>query len=120
MKLKEQTIKLKKHLQELKDNYERNDPPENKKDINFFTMVKTNTAPVYTLLEQWESDALEIVKQRKVNVHPHQITSTRENMELLLMHSYYIDAKRKRYMELNHSVLFIFDQLLRELELTDG
>lgn len=115
MNVKEKTIELKKHLQSLKDNYERNNPPENKKDLAFFNYVKNETDPVFKLVQSWESDALEIVKQRKVNVHPHQIVSTRENMELLLMHSYYIDAKRKRYMELNHSVLFIFDQLLREI-----
>ncbi|WP_404452813.1 YppE family protein [Virgibacillus necropolis] len=115
MDIKEQTIELKKQLQMLKDNYEENDPPENKKDMTFFTYVKNKTEPIYTMLETWETDALEIVKQRKVDVHPHQITSTRENMELLLMHSFYIDAKRKRYMELNHSVLYIFDQLLRDL-----
>ncbi|ASN05541.1 DUF1798 family protein [Virgibacillus necropolis] len=115
MHMKEQTIELKKHLQLLKDNYEANDPPEDKKDMTFFMHVKSKTEPLYAMLETWETDALEIVKQRKVNVHPHQITSTRENMELLLMHSFYIDVKRKRYMELNHSVLFIFDQLLRDL-----
>lgn len=116
MDIKEQTIDLKRHLQLLKDNYENNDPPENKKDIAFFNNVKSETEPVYAMLATWETDALEIVKLRKVNVHPHQITSTRENMELLLMHSYYIDVKRKRYMELNHSVLYIFDLLLRDLE----
>lgn len=117
MNIKEQTIELKRQLALLKDNYEKNDPPENKKSMDLFMDVKRKTEPVYAMLETWETDALEIVKQRKVNVHPHQITSTRENMELLLMHSYYIDAKRKRYMELNHSVLYIFDQLLRELEI---
>ncbi|ASK64423.1 hypothetical protein CFK37_14995 [Virgibacillus phasianinus] len=115
MDIKEQTIELKKQLQVLKENYEKNNPPENKKDKQFFMDVKRKTEPVYAMLETWESDVLAIVKQRKVNVHPHQVTSTRENMELLLMHSYYIDVKRKRYMELNHSVLYIFDQLLSDL-----
>lgn len=115
MDSKEQTIKLKEQLQLLKDNYEKNNPPENKKDRVFFNDVKNKTEPIYSMLATWETDTLEIVKQRKVSVHPHQITSTRENMELLLMHSYYIDVKRKRYMELNHSVLYIFDLLLQDL-----
>ncbi|MFZ3578133.1 DUF1798 family protein [Virgibacillus sp. DJP39] len=115
MNIKELTIELKEQLQLLKDNYEANNPPENKKDMAFFTEVKNKTEPVYTMLDKWETEVLEIIKESKVNVHPHQITSTRENMELLLMHSYYIDVKRKRYMELNHSVIFIFDQLLRNL-----
>lgn len=116
MDIEKQTIDLKEYLQALKDNYEENDPPENKKNIAFFNNVKSRTEPIYVALTTWETDALEVVKQRKVNVHPQQITSTKENMELLLMHSYYIDVKRKRYMELNHSVRYVFDLLIRDLE----
>lgn len=116
MDLKEQTEQLKQHLHHLKDKYENDAPPENKNDRQYFIKVKEKTVPVYDLLEKWEEAALKVVKERKVNIHPHQITSTRENMELLLMHSYYVDVRRKRYMELNHSILYIFDQLLRELE----
>ena len=78
--------------------------------------MKEETAPIFQLLEEWEKSALKLVKERKVNVHPQQVTSTRENMELMLMHSYYIDAKEKRFMELHNSILYIFDQLLREIE----
>ncbi|MFD2045831.1 DUF1798 family protein [Ornithinibacillus salinisoli] len=109
------TEQLKQHLNTLKDVYEKNQPPESRKDKDFFNMVKERTTPIYELLGQWEEESLAIIKDKKINVHPHQITSTRENMELLLMHSYYVDVKRKRYMELHNSVLYIFDQLLREL-----
>ncbi|MFC3038898.1 DUF1798 family protein [Virgibacillus xinjiangensis] len=106
---------LKQHLNRLKDRFEKVEPPENKKDKEFFHMVKTETSPVYELLEEWEEKSLDLVKGRKVDVHPHQVTSTRENMELLLLHSYYIDVRRKRYMELYKSIHYVFDQLLREL-----
>ena len=115
MSLTEQTIQLKKHLSELKNTFEANKPPEDRRDKPFFLKVKEETLPIYQLLEEWEASALKIVKERKVTVHPHQITSTKENMELILMHSYYIDVRRKRYMELYNSILYIFDQLLREL-----
>lgn len=115
MALKVQTEQLKQQLSKLKDKFEANEPPINRQDKSFFLMVKEETLPVYQLLEVWEETALNVVKERKVNVHPHQISSTRENMELLLMHSYYIDVKRKRYMELHNSILYIFDQLLREM-----
>lgn len=115
MELKNQTEKLKQHLNYLKEIYERNEPPKDRKDKQFFQMVKDETLPVYELLEQWENNTLKVVKERKVNVHPHQVTSTRENMELLLMHSYYIDVRRKRYMELNNSIHYILDQLIRGL-----
>ena len=115
MELKKHTEKLKQHMNYLKDKFERNEPPKERKDKHFFQMVKKETLPIYELLALWETEALKAVKERKVNVHPHQVSSTRENMELLLMHSYYIDVRRKRYMELNNSIHYIFDQLLREL-----
>ncbi|GGJ85353.1 hypothetical protein GCM10007063_04860 [Lentibacillus kapialis] len=116
MDLIHETEQLKEHLEHLKNIYEENNPPESKKDKQFFLMVKERTEPVYKLLGEWEEKALNVVKERKVNLHPQQVTSTRENMELLLLNSYYVDVKRKRYMELNRSILFIFDQLLSELK----
>ncbi|NBJ71475.1 MULTISPECIES: DUF1798 family protein [Clostridia] len=115
MDIQQQTNILKEHLDHLKQKFEQNDPPENRKDRALFQKVKEKTTPIYQLLEKWEEESLQLIRERKVNVHPHQIVSTKENMELLLMHSYYIDVRRKRYMELNHSVQYIFDQLLREL-----
>ncbi|MEC5422501.1 DUF1798 family protein [Virgibacillus sp. C22-A2] len=116
MELIKQTEQLKIHLIYFKDQYENSDPPQNRKDRDFFLKVKKETDPVYELIHEWEKAALKEVKERNVTVHPHQITSTRENMELLLMHSYYIDVKRKRFMELNNSISYIYDQLIRELK----
>src|SRR5699024_1544703 len=117
MKLKLKALKkqLNIHLNELKEKYEKNSPPENRRDKQSFSMVKEETTPIYHMLDRWETMGLEAVKKREINVHPHQISSTKENMELLLMHSYYIDARKKRYMELNKSVKYIFDQMVREL-----
>lgn len=117
MVLRNQTLQIGKHLDQLQDLYEQNNPPESLNDKDFFMKMKKETAEIYDLIEAWEENALGFVKDRKVNVHPHQIASTRENIELLLLHSYYVDAKRKRYMELNHSCHYIFDQLLDEIEI---
>lgn len=116
MKVKCQTKLLKDHLEQLREIFEANQPPESVSDKQFFLKMKDSTSPIYDLLEEWEEQALSFVQERKVNVHPHQITSTRENMELLILHSYYVDARRKRYMELNHSCHYIFDQLLKDLQ----
>ncbi|WP_010650608.1 DUF1798 family protein [Oceanobacillus massiliensis] len=115
MELREQTELLKRHLTRLKDIFEHSTPPENTKDKEFFQKVKEETNPVYQLLEEWEEAALEVVKARKAKVHPQQVTSTKENMELVLMHSYYVDARRKRFMELHNSILYVFDLLLSEI-----
>lgn len=116
MEVKLHTELLKQHLDLLKDKYEKNEPPESVNDKKFFLQMKEETAPIYELLETWEKTTLELVKGRKINIHPHQIVSTKENMELLLLHSFYIDTRRRRYMELNHSSHYIFDQLLRAIE----
>ncbi|WP_100010823.1 DUF1798 family protein [Lentibacillus sediminis] len=115
MDLTEQTKQLKQHIDWLKDRYETTPAPENRKDKQLFMRVKEETTPIYDLLENWETEALKAVKARNVNVHPQQIASTKENAELFMMHSYYIDVRRKRYMELHRSIHYIFDQLLREL-----
>lgn len=117
MELIEQTEQLKQHLDMLKDRYEQNEPPESMSDKQFFLKMKAETAQIYLLLEEWKEAALQFVQDRKVNVHPHQIISTTENIELLILHSYYVDARRKRYMELNHSSHYIFDQFINELQL---
>ncbi|MFD2760831.1 DUF1798 family protein [Lentibacillus juripiscarius] len=116
MELLQQTQQFQYHLNKLEEIYNANKPPESRKDKAFFQMVKTYTEPIYNLLKDWEDHALYAVKQRHVNLHPQQVTSTKENMELLMMHSFYVDVKRKRYMELNHSIHFILDKLLDELE----
>lgn len=116
MDVKEITIQLKKDLEKLKYRFLTSAPPEDRKDRDYFQMVKEETVPVYQLIAQWEEDALSIVKERKANVHPNQVVSTRENMELLLMHSFYMDTRKKRYMELYRSILYVFDLLLEDIE----
>lgn len=116
MELKQLTEKLRKHLDTLQAHFESHEAPTDLKDKEFFLEVKRKTTPYYQMIEKWEEQTLDFVKNQKVNLHPHQVVSTAENMGLLLMHSYYIDVKRKRYMELNLSVHYIFDILDGELE----
>ncbi|GGA61577.1 YppE family protein [Ornithinibacillus halotolerans] len=116
MQIVNYTNQLKIELDRLKELFNQGNPPTDRRDKDFFEMVKNNTDPIYELLAKWEELALSIIKESKISVHPNQIVSTRENMELLLMHSYYIDVRRRRYMELYKSVLYVFDQLLRAVE----
>ncbi|RLL48238.1 DUF1798 family protein [Oceanobacillus piezotolerans] len=116
MEVINQTEQLLKHLHLLRERFEIETPPENLKDRDFFQKVKQETSPIYDLIAAWEEAALIAVKTREVTVHPHQVTSTRENMELLLMHSYYKDVRRRRYMEYYKSIQYIFEQLLHDLK----
>ncbi|WP_277677955.1 DUF1798 family protein [Gracilibacillus dipsosauri] len=102
-------------LSDLKEHYLANEKPENKRDPEFFQYVKEQTNPVFKEIEQWYQKAKAFVQNRSVSVHPQQIESTAENLRLLLLHSYYMDARKKRYMELFQSVTYVFDMLKRDL-----
>ena len=104
------------HLEQLKILYSTNKQPENSRDKQFFLEVKDKTGPIFELLNQWEEEALVQGKKRNITLYPQQITSTKENMGLILMHSYYHDVRKRRYMELNQSIQYVFDQVVREME----
>ena len=93
----------------LKNTFLNSEPPEDAKDLDFFQYVKKETEPIFDLAEKWETVALEAVKNKEVLVHPQQIEATRENFELVLLHSYYVDVKSKRYMELIQSIDYVCD-----------
>ncbi|WP_244535174.1 DUF1798 family protein [Gracilibacillus kekensis] len=108
---------LEKELSSLQEYYLTHEKPENKRDPEFFAFVKEQTEPIFIKVDKWYEEALVFVKNRDVQVHPQQIESTEENIKLLLLHSYYIDVRKKRYMELYQSVLYVFDLLKNDISL---
>ncbi len=115
MMIKELTIELKDQLLQLKSNYYQQEKPQNRRDSDFFNYVKKVTEPTFRLVEEWEEKTAEQVKSRTLRVHPQQVGSTRENVELLLLHSYYIDVKESRYMNLHNSVLYVLDLIIEDV-----
>ena len=85
---------------------------ENRK---YFFYVKKQTTHVFDLLQSWEDMTMSHIKDRYIlSVHLKQVIATKENMELLLLHSYYKDLRKRRYMEYYRSCLYVFNQLLEE------
>lgn len=120
MDLAKQTLWLNEKLAAYLKQFETESPPADLRDRDLFEKVKRETVPVYDMLEKWETAALKFLKEGKGHVHPQQIVSSRDNMELIMMHSYYHDVKLKRYMELNYSVRYVFSLLLDDLEQMEG
>ncbi|UFU01268.1 YppE family protein [Radiobacillus kanasensis] len=111
------SIEILKHdLQQLLDYYLTHEKPEDKRDRSFFEYVRKETTPIYNKIKGWEEEALDFVKNRDVRVHPQQVASTAENLELILMHSYYVDVRKKRYMELYKSIEYVFELLMEDLQ----
>src|SRR5699024_5467966 len=102
-------------LNKLKQKFEQNIQPGEGRD--FFELVKQETIPVFQLLEQWEKQALDYISYTKVvNLHAQQIASTKEKMEALLLPSYYLNVRKRRYMEIYKSCFYIVSQLLKEID----
>ncbi|MFG6118417.1 MULTISPECIES: DUF1798 family protein [Thalassobacillus] len=112
--LVELTEQVKDMIEELRIKYEKETEPVDKNDHDFFQKVKTETKSMFQLNDKWLAAAEDFVKDKHVNVHPNQVKSTHENVELLILHSYYIDVKKKRYKELNRSVHYVMDMLLED------
>lgn len=85
-------------------------------DSEQFEKMKKETTPIFDLLEIWEESTLALIKQRELTLHPQQIIATKENYEMLLMHSYYKDIRIRKYNETNKSSHYILEQIIRELE----
>lgn len=86
--------------------------PENRHDRDFFDYVKRETDPLFEKLDQWYKYSYPFIENKKEGkVYPTQIEKTKENIELLILHSYYIDVPKKRYKELKNSIEYVFQQL---------
>lgn len=116
--LEEAILQLKKELNSLKERYLSSDKPADKKDRELFDTVKRETASLFELNNRVAELAEEYVQQTDHGkVFPLQIKNTKENFELVMLHSYYIDVPKKRYMELHNSIHYVLDQLLMLIEI---
>jgi hypothetical protein len=89
--------------------YENGDPVD-KKDREAFENIREITQPIFKVIDTWEELTLATIHE--LPVMPNQVQNTKDNMELLLLHSFYHDVKRKRFMELYHSIDYVLKQMM--------
>ncbi len=82
----------------------------------YFQHVKNKTTPIFDALNEWETLALDYVKSSKGMVTFQQIVATKENLEMIILHSYYKDIRKRRYMEYYSSCLYVLKQLKGETQ----
>lgn len=82
-------------------------------DREAFKHIQKEVTPHFFLLEEWEKTILSDIRARALPIHPSLIQSTRENMELIIMHSFYHDTTDARFNELVKSVDVVFDMVIR-------
>lgn len=111
---KSMTEDLRDYLSTLKRVYEEREQP-NKNDPAFFESVRQEIDPFYDLIDQWEIAAKQLVKERKITIFPPQIDATVKSLRAIALHSYYIDVRKRRYMNIKKSCDYVFQLILKEL-----
>src|SRR5690625_5747269 len=81
----------------------------------FFNYVRKDSELIFDSLTKWEHAALDFVKLNKSKVAFQQIIATKENIELIILHSYYKDIRKRRYMEYYSSSLLVLKLLSNEI-----
>lgn len=80
-----------------------------------FEHVRRETEPIFETLETWETLTLDSIKRGDLSSSTQMIESTVDNMRQFIMHSYYKDVRKRRYMEMKRSLLYVFHLLLKEI-----
>ncbi|MCA0970385.1 YppE family protein [Halobacillus litoralis] len=115
MSLEQDTRDLKQLMDERHRMFVESEGPVDKSDRDFFERVKKETSSMFALNTQWFEKAGGFVKNRHTSVHPNQVQSTHENIEMIILHSYYLDVHLKRFKELYQSVHYVLDMMLNDI-----
>ncbi|MBA2173913.1 DUF1798 family protein [Halobacillus locisalis] len=112
MPLVKLTEQLKTLIDERHHHFINTEGPIDKSDRSFFEQVKKETSPMFEMNLSWRDEAEAFVKDRRASVHPNQVKSTHENIDMIILHSYYLDVDLKRFKELHQSAHYVLDMIL--------
>lgn len=109
----EQTKQLIEALTSLEEIYRSEVDVERSRE--FFNEIKPEVEVYLSLLEKWGEMARQLSVVGEIQVFPQQIDATVDNMKALIMHSFYKDVRKRRYMEIKQACYYIFMQSMEEL-----
>lgn len=107
--------KLIQEVEQLKDLFHKNTEPKDINDHEYFFQLKKETAQLFSLLDEWENAVLLTLKEKPLKIFEHQITATKDNIEVLVMHSYYKDIRKRLYMERYYSIMLVLENIKKGL-----
>ena len=107
------TKQLIKALTTLESIYRNDLPVERSRE--FFNKIKPEAEQYLVLLSDWEKQARLLTQKGVLKIFPQQIDATVDNMKALIMHSYYKDVRKRRYIEIKKSCYYIFTESMEEL-----
>ncbi len=77
---------------------------------SYFYEIKPEVDKYFDLIDTWGELAHQLFGEGMLAVYPQQIDATVDNMRVLIMHSYYKDVRKRRYMEIRQSCYYVFTQ----------
>lgn len=104
-------------LQESKERFKSFQEKPEKSEAYFYNQVKPNFEMMKDKSNVWEQLALEWIKKEKPKyIHPSQIESAVENVEQVILQSFYKDINKQRFNNLHHSVEYLLNNIMNEIE----
>jgi hypothetical protein len=107
-------------LEECRNRFEQlNGKPEKTEDY-FYMKVKPTFESIMENLQKWKPLAEDWVRRNRPKyIHQSQIDSAIENMEQVVLQSFYKDVNNQRFHNLHHSVEYILCSIIDEIEEKD-
>ncbi len=104
-------------LTECRQRFESFQKKPEKTDEYFFNEVKPTFELIKDKSDIWEQYASEWIKKEKPKyIHQSQIDSATENLEQVVLQSFYKDINKQRFHNLHHSVEYLLSTMLAEIE----
>ncbi|TYR79948.1 DUF1798 family protein [Priestia megaterium] len=86
---------------------------DEKYEVNFFEEVKPYVDCFFQELDQWEQIAADWIKQKKPKyIHRNQVETVKENLQNVVLQSFYKDTKEKRFKKMYHSNKYVLESIL--------
>ncbi|MGM8213939.1 DUF1798 family protein [Bacillaceae bacterium W0354] len=83
-----------------------------RKNYDDFYQMKNETKELFDKIDLWDEMANKNV--HRIPLFPNQIKNTVDNLEIMVLHSYFHDVRKKRFIELHQSVLYNLDLILND------
>ncbi|WP_175639685.1 DUF1798 family protein [Metabacillus schmidteae] len=104
-------------LTECKQRFESFQKKPEKTDAYFYEQVKPTFELVKDKADVWEQLASEWIKKKRPKyIHQSQIDSARENLEQVVLQSFYKDINNQRFHNMHHSVEYLLNTIIDQIE----
>nr|WP_281350655.1 YppE family protein [Metabacillus lacus] len=83
---------------------------------DFFSVVKPAVEEADSLIDEWKKKTAQWIKEAAPKyIHISQVEAAAENLEQLVLQSYYKDSKQKRFKNQKESIDYFLQSILDEL-----